>query len=704
MQRLEKKRETLLEMRLKKFFISVSLLSLIAFAIPIEHKYDKLFRFFSLDLIPEGLVLPKGYDKKIYFYPSDLIALVLTGMALFWIRVPFRDFFSGKNRSALWILFFCAAVSIALSPLSLYPLPYIRLWQLLTPILLFSFITTAFSPEERDRAIGWIFKAFVAAALFQTVVAITQYFLQESLGLRLLGELRFDLNNQTPCFYMEENRRWIFDRIFERSSTYSSLIRAIGTLYHPNVLGGFLATSILLTYSFSRGLWLIPIQFFAMCITYSRSALFGWVLGTGVWFGFQMVKRGVAPFFSEKKNWHLIGIIVFSVVLSSFLLHEQFSSRGGVVNYNHVARGSDSVRIQQQNIALKMIQKHPLFGVGFTQYSLRSPAFFDSHLHPDIAQTGAHNIFLFLGTETGLISLAAFLFFIASLLVGAFFMEATPITASLFAAFASILFIGLCDFYPILSQQGKLMFFLLAGFLASHRKLEALPSRDESYKMFDRISSTYDPINRILSFGMDQRWRKEVARHLPVGNLKILDLATGTGDQLLALFKYCPRIESAVGIDLSSEMLSVAREKFAPLEIRKKVDFQKADAQALPFANGQFDAATFSFGIRNVSDPSRSLREIFRTLKPRGKCLILEFSLPPKIIRPFYFLYLRHLLPLIGGLLSRKFSAYRYLNQTIETFPSGIAFSTLMENVGFTRIQRVPFSWGAVTLYVGEKE
>lgn len=225
------------------------------------------------------------------------------------------------------------------------------------------------------------------------------------------------------------------------------------------------------------------------------------------------------------------------------------------------------------------------------------------------------------------------------------------------------------------------------------------PLREDVWKLFDLISPSYDRINRILSFGMDQKWRKKLALSLPLKKgLKILDLATGTGEQAVALLQSGASIESITAIDLSAQMMELAKKK-----VGDKVRFIRADAENLPFGNDQFDAASFSFGIRNVTDPLRSLEAIHRVLKPKGRCLILEFSLPPSPIRPFYLFYLRHLLPRIGGMLSRNQAAYRYLNETIEHFPFGKEFCLLMKRAGFTRLQATPMALGAVTLYSGEK-
>lgn len=226
----------------------------------------------------------------------------------------------------------------------------------------------------------------------------------------------------------------------------------------------------------------------------------------------------------------------------------------------------------------------------------------------------------------------------------------------------------------------------------------ANPTRKDSWKMFDRISKTYDRTNRILSFGMDLSWRKKLTNYLPEQeNLKILDLATGTGDQVMAFLNSNASIESITGLDLSKEMLEIAREKVPDIE------FIEADAQKIPFSKEAFHAVSFSFGIRNVPSPTTALEEIYRVLKPKGRCLILEFSLPPKPIRAFYLFYLRHILPWVGGLISKDKMAYRYLNQTIEHFPSGRDFCFHMEGAGFSQVQAIPMNLGTVTLYVGEK-
>jgi demethylmenaquinone methyltransferase / 2-methoxy-6-polyprenyl-1,4-benzoquinol methylase len=229
------------------------------------------------------------------------------------------------------------------------------------------------------------------------------------------------------------------------------------------------------------------------------------------------------------------------------------------------------------------------------------------------------------------------------------------------------------------------------------------PSRENIWKMFDAISGSYDRINSILSFGMDRGWRRRVAKHLPErSNLELLDLATGTGDQLIACMESGAHIRSAAAIDLASSMLEIARGKIGLKPYKDKVKLQRADALRLPFRDSSFDAATFSFGIRNVPDASASLKEISRVLKPGGRCLILEFSLPPKPLKSLHLFYLRRILPHVGRFFSKNAEAYRYLNETIESFPYGDAFTSLMKSASFIPRQ-IPMALGAVTLYVGEK-
>lgn len=234
---------------------------------------------------------------------------------------------------------------------------------------------------------------------------------------------------------------------------------------------------------------------------------------------------------------------------------------------------------------------------------------------------------------------------------------------------------------------------------------EALPAKIESWEMFDRIAPSYDLLNRVISFRRDVAWRRRLARHLPSNkNQRVLDLATGTADVLIGLSKDCINVESGVGLDMSVNMLRLGKDKVAELNLTHKLNLMRGDACSLAVGDESFDAVTMAFGIRNVPDVGAALREIHRVLKPGGRALILEFSLPAnRWIRRFYLMYFRHVLPRIGGLVSGDGSAYRYLNQTVEDFPHGQAFANLMREAGFREIDLYPLTFGVATLYQGDK-
>jgi demethylmenaquinone methyltransferase / 2-methoxy-6-polyprenyl-1,4-benzoquinol methylase len=230
-------------------------------------------------------------------------------------------------------------------------------------------------------------------------------------------------------------------------------------------------------------------------------------------------------------------------------------------------------------------------------------------------------------------------------------------------------------------------------------------SKKNVWMMFDAICESYDRVNRVLSLGIDQYWRRAVSRYLPSDReLSLLDLATGTGDQLFALMRKNSRIVKASGIDLSEKMLGIAEKKVKKQPFCDKVEFRHASATELPFSDASFDLATISFGIRNVDDIEKCFAEMHRTLKKGGRAAILEFSLPKNpLLKKFHLFYLRRVLPYVGGLFSRNKKAYLYLNKTIELFPYGEAFCSLMEKAGFSDVKAVPMTFGIATLYIGDK-
>lgn len=231
------------------------------------------------------------------------------------------------------------------------------------------------------------------------------------------------------------------------------------------------------------------------------------------------------------------------------------------------------------------------------------------------------------------------------------------------------------------------------------------PEPEEVRMMFDRIAPRYDFLNTLLSLGQASVWRRRMARFIPNdAPLRLLDLATGTGDQLIELARRRNNMTFGIGLDRAENMLVRARKKIRKRELDARCEVRRGDATAIPFADESFDVATITFGIRNVSDVDRALLEMHRVLKPGGRALVLEFSLPGNhVIRMLYLFYFRTILPRIGGLISGDKNAYRYLNQTVESFPYGEEFCALMRKAGFVRVAAHPMTFGVAAVYVGDK-
>lgn len=451
--------------------ISIFLLSLIAFGFPIENKYDKPLHRFSLSLIPDGIILPAGFEKKIYFYLTDIAALTLFLFLIFAFKIPLRRLFSEKGTLCLWIVFFGAFVSICFSSLWNYPVIYSRLFQLLTPIFLYSFlIQISFS----EKTISFLVLLLIGAACMQSIFAVIQYFTQEPLGLRIFNESR----DVPACFEIANGYRWIFDSIAGYTGPSPFVKRASGTMNHSNLAGGLISLSILLLYSFfqdakKQGMrWVLSallfFLMFSLCTTYSRSAIFGVAIGTFIWFGFTAFKQ------SLKEHKFLMKTVFFSGLLCCLLFFQQFQHRGGLLNYNNTVKSSDGIRIHAQSTAMKMIQDHPLLGVGYGQFGNESK----HYVSKGEATPLAHNMYLLMAAETGIFSLIAFLSFLAILLWNVFQSEFTPKIASFVSILGLFLFIGCCDFYPLVIQEGKLMLFITAGLMMAEVKLLKQKSRE----------------------------------------------------------------------------------------------------------------------------------------------------------------------------------------------------------------------------------
>jgi demethylmenaquinone methyltransferase/2-methoxy-6-polyprenyl-1,4-benzoquinol methylase len=223
-------------------------------------------------------------------------------------------------------------------------------------------------------------------------------------------------------------------------------------------------------------------------------------------------------------------------------------------------------------------------------------------------------------------------------------------------------------------------------------------------QMFNQIAPRYDLLNRLLSLGIDRRWRKLAVQRLRIPeNGSVLDVATGTGDVALEVAHQTNGSISIVGIDFSTEMIELGRHKIAQSAYADRIELQVAPCELIPYAAATFDGATIAFGIRNVDDRLQGLREISRVLKPGGRLVVLEFSTPTsKLFRSCYYGYFRRILPIIGGFFS-NFNAYKYLPDSVLEFPSRKEFMSLMEQAGFSAVTATDLTGGIVTIYQGDK-
>lgn len=230
-----------------------------------------------------------------------------------------------------------------------------------------------------------------------------------------------------------------------------------------------------------------------------------------------------------------------------------------------------------------------------------------------------------------------------------------------------------------------------------------LNKKEQVTKMFDNISKEYDGLNRVISFGIDVKWRKKVVTIVKETHPEtILDIATGTGD--LAINLAVTNAKKIIGADISEGMLEVGRKKVAVKNLEHTIEMVFGDSENLPFDNDYFDAITVAFGVRNFENLEKGLSEILRVLKPNGIFVILETSVP--VETPFkqgYMFYTKYILPNIGRLFSRDRSAYSYLSKSASVFPYGEALNNILRNIGFINVENKPQTFGVASIYTASK-
>ncbi|WP_366185142.1 bifunctional demethylmenaquinone methyltransferase/2-methoxy-6-polyprenyl-1,4-benzoquinol methylase UbiE [Flavobacterium ovatum] len=235
-------------------------------------------------------------------------------------------------------------------------------------------------------------------------------------------------------------------------------------------------------------------------------------------------------------------------------------------------------------------------------------------------------------------------------------------------------------------------------------KDSTLSKKEQVAKMFDTISGNYDNLNRVISFGIDVKWRKKVLDIVKKSNpTNILDIATGTGD--LAILLAQTKAEKIIGLDISAGMLEVGKTKIAAKNLSKTIEMVLADSENMPFEDNFFDAITVAFGVRNFEHLEKGLSEILRVLKPNGIFVILETSIPEKTpYKQGYNFYSKNILPIIGKLFSKDDAAYGYLSESASQFPYGEALNNILRKIGFIEVKAMPQTFGVATIYSASKK
>ena len=231
-----------------------------------------------------------------------------------------------------------------------------------------------------------------------------------------------------------------------------------------------------------------------------------------------------------------------------------------------------------------------------------------------------------------------------------------------------------------------------------------LGKKEQVAEMFNSIAHRYDFLNRFLSAGIDVKWRKKAIRQLKsLAPKKILDVATGTAEVAILTYQLL-KPEKIIGIDISEGMLDLGRKKIEKLQLNKKIELQSGDSEVIRFENDSFDAITVAFGVRNFQHLAKGLQEMHRVLKPGGKLVVLEFSKPTQPgFKLFYGFYMNKVAPALGKLFSSNRKAYQYLNDSVQAFPEGETFLTIMHEAGFTQTYLKKLSLGICTIYCGSK-
>jgi len=463
------------------------LFGILLLGIPFEYHRFHIFRPLARSflhkfeaLAPFALTIPKYFEKHIHFYVSDVLIILTLCLIGYSMRPRLKELTFNTSSRFLTLLWGAALCSLIFSAFSRYYFQYFNLLNL--AIIFFGFHAARLFFQDRETVIKRLLWGFAIVSAFECFVGIWQFFTQGPLGVFLLGELPLHIDGPhlTVIPLTAETRKLveIFRLIPEGRDV---LLRAYGTFMHPNVFGEYMAISLMVSYFlFTEAkrrllrtsiLVLVIIQIFCLCLSFSRAGMLSWGLGTLIWFGILLSKKARMEKQEKKKLWPLAAITLAALLLSGIILFPHFHARGGFFNHVAFVQNADTTRMTYVSIALNMIKSNPLLGIGYNCFIIAPSEFFLAD--PEMMRTWAHNVYLLLGSETGLLGLGCFLFFIYSILHPCLKHSFTPLSAALLAIFVGFLFVGLFDFYFLVVQAGKLMFFLFSGIFAAQLATKA---------------------------------------------------------------------------------------------------------------------------------------------------------------------------------------------------------------------------------------
>ncbi len=455
-------------------------------AFPFGGLFFKVFRGVSVSFFhhfektaPFAVSIPPLFEKYIHFYLTDFWIVGLLIGALLLKEVRMKELFFNRHSRYLTLYCFVAVFSILFSIFSSYFFQYVTLLNLV--IACTAFHLTYLLMSRRSEWIPIALWFFIGIAFLECLIGTGQFLFQKNLGLSFLSEANIDPSmNNIAVYPLTEGNRALFDKLPWIAEEHLNILRAYGTFDHPNIFGGYLVIALFVSYflfiytdtRLKKGflLALIPLLVLTLTLTFARGPFFAWMLGTFLFFGVGLVKK-------MQRVLKLGTLIGGAFLTAMLLLFQQLAARGGFVNYNTLSEASDSGRFLYYKLASALFLHYPFLGIGHNGFAL----FPYETVDPALAganPTGAlaHNIYLQVASETGVIGLGMLALFIFSLVIPAFKQKITPLSLTLITILFSLLLMGVVDHFLWAYNSGRLMLLIFCALLAAYTKARERPS------------------------------------------------------------------------------------------------------------------------------------------------------------------------------------------------------------------------------------